>query len=120
MKREEDEELWDLLGRGRQLTLSPFFARNVVRQIRQQPQWRQKLGWWFAPRRLLPAGAVAIALLLTTLSFRPPVATPPSVENPQDSLAQLDSIDYQVVADLDDLLAMEDDSLWSDADISTL
>ena len=42
-----------------------------------------------------------------------------SSESLPDTLAQLDAVDYEVVADLDDLLALEEDSLW-DADSSTL
>ena len=36
MDREDDKELWDVLGRVPEPTLSPFFARNVVRSVRQE------------------------------------------------------------------------------------
>ena len=35
MKREEDEKLWDLLGRSAEPKVSPFFARNILRKIRE-------------------------------------------------------------------------------------
>jgi len=35
MQREDDQQLWDLLGRTAEPKLSPFFARNVLREIRQ-------------------------------------------------------------------------------------
>ncbi|CAA9254490.1 MAG: hypothetical protein AVDCRST_MAG42-2708 [uncultured Chthoniobacterales bacterium] len=111
MKREDDQELWDLLGRADAPALSPFFARNVVRQIRQEPDWRENMRRWFSPRRLIPAAAVALALVATTLSFRVPHA---SDENVPDTVAQLDPKDYEVVADLDDLIASEEDGLWDD------
>ena len=36
MDRKDDNELWDILGRVPEPTLSPFFARNVVRSVRQE------------------------------------------------------------------------------------
>jgi hypothetical protein len=121
MKREDDQELWDLLGKAEQPTLSPFFARNVVRQIRQEPSWRDRLTWWMAPRWLVPAGAVAAAVVAATIAFdRPATQTPGSASAEMPLAVQLDPIDYQVVADLDVLLAMEEDNLWTDAEVSTL
>src|SRR4051794_22352944 len=133
MEREGDQELWDLLDQaGDRPTLSPFFARNVVREIRQQPTWRHSLRWWFAPRRLIPASAVALAIVGASVSIERQTnhpraatteanapATAQMAANTQDG-PQLDPIDYQVVVDLDDLLAMEDDNLWTDGDTSTL
>ncbi len=37
-----------------------------------------------------------------------------------EAIAQLDPIDFEVVADLDNLLALEEESLWTDGDVSTL
>ena len=111
MKREDDQELWDLLGHAGAPTLSPFFARNVVRQIRQEPDWRENVRRWFSPRRLIPAGAVALAIVATTLSFRTP--TTPS-ESVPETVARLDPQDFEIVADLDVLIAMEEDGLWDD------
>jgi len=120
MKREEDEELWDLLGKAGEPTLSPFFARDVLRQIRQEPRWRDKLAWWFAPRRVLAAGAVAAAIVAAIISLQHPGGTAPSAANMRQPTVQLEPIDYQVVVDLDILLAMEEDDLWTDSEISTL
>ena len=111
MKREDDQELWDLLGKAGAPALSPFFARNVVRQVRQEPAWRENMRRWFSPRRLIPAATVALAIVATTLSVRVPNA---SDENVPDTVAQLDPQDYEVVADLDVLIAMEEDGLWDD------
>jgi hypothetical protein len=100
MKREDDQELWDLLGKAEQPTLST---------------------WWMAPRWLVPAGAVAAAVVAATIAFdRPATQTPGSASAEMPLAVQLDPIDYQVVADLDVLLAMEEDNLWTDAEVSTL
>ena len=120
MKREDDQELWDLLGRAGRPTLSPFFARNVLREVRQQRTWRENLGRWFGARRLIPAAAVAVAIIAAAITVQRPGGTGMSSEQLPETIAQLDPIDYEVVADLDDLLALEEDSLWTDSDISTL
>ena len=115
MKREDDPELWDLLGNGREPALSPFFARNVLRQIRQETNWRERLGSWLQLRRLIPAAGVALALVITTMSFHHvPQGDGAVPDDPPDTVASIDPQDYEVVADLDDLLANEDDSVWSE------
>ena len=119
MKREDDQELWDLLGKASSPTVSPFFARNVLREIRQERSWRERLTTWLSPRRLIPASAVALAIAAATVTMQRPSGTSTSEALP-DVVAQLDEIDYQVVADLDDLVAMEEDSLWADTDTLTL
>jgi hypothetical protein len=114
MKREDDEELWDLLGKASQPAVSPFFARNVVRQIRQERDGRGTVRWWFSSKRLIPAAAVAVVVLATLVSIRTPIDVPGSSEKLPDTVAELDAQDYEVVADLDDLLALEEDSVWTD------
>lgn len=121
MKREDDQELWDLLGKaGEPPAPSPFFARNVLREIRRQPAWRERLAPWLSWRRLIPATAVAAAVAAATLSLQNPGSVAPEAEPLPEAVAQLDEIDFEVVADLDNLLAMEEDSLWTDGDVSTL
>ena len=120
MRREEDEKLWDLLGEAKlPAAISPFFSRNVLREIRQRPAWSDRLAAWLHPRRLIPATTVAAACVAAAIAFQKPVAPTASSEDLPESVAQLDADDYEVVADLDDLLAVEDDNLW-DGDTSTL
>ena len=120
MKREDDQELWDLLGKAGEPAISPFFARNVLRSIQQERSWRDRLSNWLAPRRLIPASAVAITIIAAAFAFERPGSTRPTADNMPDVVAQLDEIDYEVVADLEDLLASEEDNLWSDGDTLTL
>lgn len=120
MKRKDDQELWDLLGRAEQPSLSPFFARNVLREIRQQPRWQDRLAQWFSLRRLIPAAGVAVAILAGVISLQQPRDSGVSADSMPETVAQLDEIDYEVVADLDDLLALEEDSLWTEGEVSTL
>ena len=119
MKREDDQELWDLLGKTGAPTLSPFFARNVVRQIRQERQrldWHQAVLGWLRPRVLVPSAAFAVAVILAVVGVKHqnPSASLPADEVPL-IVAQIDPRDYEVVADLDNLLAFEEEeSLWGD------
>lgn len=89
MNREEDPELWDLLGRVQALEPSPFFARNVLRELRNMPV---RLSWWErlrGRRVLIPTFAAAAALLITVaiLRFQPQRSLAPvagSTEQPVD------------------------------------
>jgi hypothetical protein len=113
MKREDDQELWDLLGRSAEPELSPFFARNIVRQVRQdsgRSVWMRK---WISLRRLIPASAVAIALMAAIMATHHPVSQKSSESEP-DVVAKIDPQDYEVVADLDELLAVDKGSLWDE------
>lgn len=117
MNREEDQPLWDLLGKVGEPSLSPFFARNVLREIRQQPQmgWRERVSFWLRPRRLIPATSIALALIAAaSVSFHFSMRNAPSPDDPPEVVANIDPQDYEVVADLDDLLASEDDNVWSE------
>jgi hypothetical protein len=112
MKREEDEKLWDVLGHSAEPAVSPFFARNVLRKIREeQTESAPRRGW--ALRWLVPAAGVA-TVIIAALTF-------PShlVERPhRDAAAEVavsDAQDNDLVADLDDLVGAEDEPAWDDA-----
>ena len=118
MKREDDQQLWDLLGQATQRELSPFFARNVVRRIRERSD---RFAWvrnWLSPRRLVPATGLAITAIATILAVNQPSGRKPA-DSPPDVIVKIDPQDYDVVADLDELLATDESSLWDD-DTQTL
>ena len=133
MKREDDQELWDLLGKSSGPTLSPFFARNVVRQVRDERGWRETAFRWLRPRVLIPSAAAALGLVTALLTFVKPASDTGSAsrstianestmsgdtssgEELPPMVAQVDPQDFEVVADLDDLLAFEEEeTLWED------
>jgi len=104
MKREDDQELWDLLGHSPEPKISPFFARNVVREVRALGG---NLRRWFSIRRLVPAASVAVALIAVLFLQR----ETPMVrgnEGEADLFANVDPQDYELVTDLNDLVASED------------
>ena len=118
MKREDDQQLWDLLGRTRPTEVSPFFARNIVRTIRAHEQGTGWLRGWLGPRKLIPATAVAIAVAAAMLIAHRP-ASLKRADNTPDVIAAIDPQDYDVVADLDELMAADETSQWDD-DTQTL
>jgi hypothetical protein len=119
MKREDDQQLWDLLGQATPRQLSPFFARNVVRRIRERSAGFERFRSWLSPWRLVPATGVAIAVIATIVAVHQPAGLKQS-DNPPDVIVKIDPQDYDVVADLDELLATDENSLWDDDDTQTL
>jgi hypothetical protein len=115
MKREDDEQLWDLLGQAKSPEPSPFFARNILREIRREPRWKTFARSWFSGRRLVPAAGVAVALVAGVMMLHHPTRQKPATPNDLDPIAKIDPQDYEVVADLDDLMASEENNLWDDS-----
>ena len=118
MKREDDQKLWDVLGQSRPVELSPFFARNIVRKIKERPAGFEKLRNWFSPRKLVPAAGLAVAVIAAVLALHHPASRSPE-ESAPDVIAAIDPQDYDVVADLDELLVIDESNLWDD-DTQTL
>jgi len=123
-EREEDafaegDPLWDLLGRTREVEVSPFFARNVVRAARLEADrparglsgvLRLLFGW-----RAMAATAAAFAIALvaaTSLSQQSEWNHGAVAAFSQDDRI----IDFDIIKNLDELLAMEESSeetaLW--------
>ena len=106
VKRDDDQELWDILGRAAEPKISPFFARIVLREIREADAWKTFHGW-LNPRRLIPVVGIAGVLIAVSL-LRLHTSVAPLADSPPDALASVDAMDYEVIADLDDLLASDD------------
>ena len=92
----ENDALWDLLGRARQVKASPYFARKVLSAIREEKRPRFSLAALL--RWVIPAGACAALAIGWSISQH----------EQQDTFnAYFDS-----AADLQSLIASEDASLW--------
>jgi hypothetical protein len=113
MDREDDKELWDVLGRVAEPTLSPFFSRNVVRSVRQEATPFDRMRNWFSWRRLAAAAAVLIVVIGPAIATHYPVSQKKAVNDP-DLVAKIDPQDYDVVADLDELIAWDENSVWEE------
>jgi len=119
MKREDDQQLWDFLGRARPTAVSPFFARNVVREIRNQPKGFEWFRRWLSPRKLVPLTGLAVATIAAVLAIHRPASSVNPADRVPDAVAAIDPQDYEVVADLDELMAADESNLWDD-DTQTL
>jgi len=115
MKREDDQQLWDLLGRVQRVQLSPFFTRNILRKVRERPERFQLLSAWLTPRRLAPIAGVAVVLVAAILALHQPAARR-ATETTPEVIAKIEPQDYDVVADLDELVTTDDNNLWDDED----
>jgi hypothetical protein len=113
MEPQDDKELWDILGRVPEITLSPFFARNVVRKIRHEATGFDRARNWFSLRRLVAASAVAIVVVGMAIATHHPVSQIKSA-NDLDVVAKIDPQDYDVVADLDELIAWDENTVWEE------
>ena len=112
MDRQDDNKLWDILGRVPEPTLSPFFARNVLRKIRQEPARFEQARNWFSVRRLVAASAVAVVVVGMAIATHHPVSHRASAY--EDVMAKIDPQDYDVVADLDELIAWDENTVWEE------
>ena len=114
---EGHDDLWKLLGNARPPKVSPFFARNVVREIRGL---RQEEPGFFATLRirwqLTLATAAAVCIIAVAASQFIGGDLRNGQADPLTAIAQQvsDSPDYYVINDLDDLLALEESSVWLD------
>ena len=113
MEPQDDKKLWDLLGRLAEPTTSPFFVRNVLRQVRQKPSHFDRVRNWLGGRSLIGASAVAAAVIALALVMHHPG---PRTRSPSDLevVAKVDPQDYDVVADLDQLIAWDENNMWED------
>src|SRR4029434_7575599 len=111
MEPQDDKELWDVLGRLPEPTLSPFFARNVLRKIRREPRRFERVRDWFSVRKIVGASAdPAVLVALALVSHYPGPRTTSS--NESDVVTKIDPQDYDVVADLDALIAWDENTVW--------
>jgi len=108
MKRDDDHKLWDLLGQTAGPKISPFFARNVVREIRQSEALADRRSW-FSLRRLIPAVSLVMAIMAFAI-MRSPKFAPNLVGSRLGEPAMVEAQDDNFLADLDELVAADESS----------
>ncbi len=135
MNHEEQDELWELLGKAKQPVVSPMFSRNVLREVRGMEQEKPGILGRFAVRlrSCFPRHWRTVALSACTAGLAVGVfvgeqrrvsdrqAT--QRQEHQQILAMAERVsaspDYQVINHLDELLDSEKDSVWLDNSNST-
>jgi len=113
MKREEDQKLWDLLGHSAEPKVSPFFARNVVRKIREAQGEAPARPWWHL-RWAVPAAGVAVAVI-AAFSLRVQMPERSHSDSGENPVAMFEAQDGDLMADLDDLVASDDSNSLDDS-----
>lgn len=112
MNTEEHDDLWDLLGKAKATKASPFFSRNVLREIREsQPEPVGVLGWLRA-RWAIAALSMAVVTVVAVVSVEKAARPDPLLVLASQVSA---SPDYQVINHLDELLDSEQNSVWLEA-----
>lgn len=106
MKREDDQKLWDLLGRSAEPKVSPFFARNVLRKIREEQPEAASRRWW-SPQWLVPVAGVAV-VIIAALTFPSHLVERDHPQTSTEITTAPESQDNDLLADLDDLVGSED------------
>ena len=116
MKREDDQELWDLLGHApAPPRFSEFFARNVIRSVREESQSFSRWHEWLRLGRLVPASAMAVALLAVLFVLQQPLHLGTNSDGAPEVVTRIDPKDYDVIDDLDELTASDENNLWDDS-----
>ena len=99
---EENDPLWDLLGKSQPPQASPFFVSRVVNSARAEE--RNRVLWFhFLFRPTLALAAVA-GVVLAVSFFREASATH-AVANQ----------DFEILSNLDNLIVMDTQVLWDDS-----
>ncbi len=107
MQREEDPQLWDLLRHSKVPEPSPFFARNVVRAVRDEHSSTSTLASWFQLRRLIPSFSAVAAIIIAVFTWQG--LRDHHAATGRDIIAAIDVPDAQLATDLD-VLTGDDDS----------
>ncbi len=99
--KEEQDALWQLLGRAKPVEASPWFTQKVMRQVRAEAQPAR--GWTLQSlmRWLVPVSAVAA------------VAIAFSVHQQQQTVADFND-QFDQAADLQSLVAFDNSSVWTE------
>ena len=114
MNHEEQDALWNLLGKAKPVEVSPFFSRNVLRAIRaEQPEKPGAFAFLLRRWTLLAAGACAV--VIAGLALFPKTEKPDAVLLLAQEVSA--SPDYQVIRNLDELLDSEASSVWLDTSV---
>jgi len=127
MKGDDNDKLWELLGKARPPAVSPFFARNVLRAIRQEEDARPPVAFpmgflirltrslrrWAWQSALVATCAIAAVITIAPNTF---VRHHHTGALRSSGIAQqiAGNPDYEVIQHLDELVADEESSVWLD------
>jgi len=111
MNRDEQDTLWELLGKVKKTEVSPFFARNLLREIRAQKPARNRFFAWLPWNQF---AALTASIILLTGAIITTVSMTHSSIAPHPSHLIATTPDLETLNHLDELLAYEESSTWLD------
>lgn len=101
-ERNEQDALWDLLGKARKTEASPYFTRKVLRAVQEEA--RPVFSLSLLLRWLLPVSACAAVVLgWSAYSWQ------------QDQKAAEFNAYFDMAADMQSLVVQDDTSVWIDS-----
>jgi len=118
----EQDDLWQLLGKAKKNAVSPLFSRNVLREVRlskelKESQERQPgIFSWLRKRWQLAAACTAAVVLLSVsashmfIQHKPQTTATMVAQNSETDAGKAN--DTEVIAHLDELVAYEENSIW--------
>ena len=118
-KHEDHDNLWTLLGKARPTKASPAFTRNVLRRLRMEEsipepsfvEWLRS-GWsWLQ----LAGTATVVAIVLAFMHSGAPNGRQMAAADSAAIDEVVHSADFSVIANLDVLMAMDENDLWLQA-----
>src|ERR1700677_1018943 len=114
---DEQDDLWQLLGKARKPAVSPLFARNVLREIRQSQHDKPGMLHWLQLRwrlvSLCGLAAVLLAVNAAQLCVNHKTAvTALATPTAQPAIAAIKPDETEVISHLDELVAYEENSIW--------
>jgi hypothetical protein len=114
MNTEEHDDLWRLLGQAKQPAVSPFFSRNILRDIRAMRQARPGFLGWLRDHWKAPVFATCAIVLVIGGLLREHRSHETTEERQLLALAETvsQSPDYSVIGHLDELLETDENSVW--------
>jgi hypothetical protein len=121
MNHDEQDNLWQLLGRARPAKARPAFVQNVLRAARMSEPEREagffewlRQGWnWLA----MTAAVAVIVLVAIGSQPKQPAASAIAAHEAAVIDAALRSGDFAVVNNLDVLLALDDSNVWLESSL---
>ncbi|GEM_PF-257256 len=116
-----EDPLWRLLGKAKPAAVSPFFSRNILREIRNSGERQDpKLGLfgWLAVRRRFAALLLAVAIVLAGVEVQLKEKSVATISTQKKEILVAQQLaknpDSEVIKNLDELLASDDNSVWLD------
>jgi hypothetical protein len=124
MNHDERDNLWDLLGKARPVRPSPAFTQQVLRAVRMsepEPEpsfWAWLRSGWNWAALTGAAAAVVLVIAGTQMPRQPESAARQTAGLDATTIEEVvASPDFAVIANLDLLLAMEDNDVWLEASL---